>query len=168
MATKTIVLRFRDINVNTDETIQEHLRVISDHSYCWWGWLYRHYERNPHAELAQLHKEIVEEVSTPYPILLYHTGQGRIYEAMCASVVSYPQPARSPEVMFTPNYYSDRKAPAWFKLTSIEEVAPTVVSGKKCVLMPSAAQDSYTDLLDKTVTRKEDLRRQEVTLWVLA
>ncbi len=165
MSRKTLVLRFRDINVNKGETIQEHLRVIGDHGYCWWGWLFRQYEDNPYKELKSLHEDSSSLGS--YEILLYDTGLGKLFSADCEQIFTAPQPIRSPEIDMTPNYYRDRKAPAWFRLLSIAEVDDDVVEGRTCIAMPSANDECFTDFLGSRIARKEDLRRQEVTLWVL-
>ena len=163
-----IVLRFRDINVNRNETIRNHRLIINDMGYCWWGWLYREYERNPHSELGQLHGQLLANAaSTTYAVGLYDTGQGRMYKGLCDGVTTWPTVGFSPEVDFTPDYYRDRRAPAWFRFKEISDDSPDLVVGRTCIGMPSAVQDCYTDLLGRQVTKMEDLRRQEVTLWVL-
>src|SRR5690242_10806520 len=48
-----IVLRFRDIEVNLGDTIRQHRLVLNSHGVCWWGWLYREYERNPREALGR-------------------------------------------------------------------------------------------------------------------
>jgi hypothetical protein len=163
-----IVLRFRDINVNKNETIRKHRLIINDAGYCWWGWLFREYERNPHAEIVRRHSELSGgDRALPYTIGLYDTGQGRIYEAKCDQVRTWPGVGFSPEVDFTPDYYRDRRAPAWFRLLEITDSSPDLVVGRICAEMPSAVSSCYTDLQGKSVTKLEDLRRQEVTLWML-
>ena len=160
-----IVLRFRDINVNRNETVREHRRVINDHGSCWWGWLAREWEKNPTEELNTLKETLME--CLPFRILLYDTGQGLLFSADCEEMCAFPGDVKSPDLALTPNYYRDRRAPAWFLLSSISEVDSEEVADRRCIMLPSATKDCFTDLLGKTVNSLLDLRRQEVTLWVL-
>ena len=74
-----IVLRFRDIEVDLGETIARHRQIIEDHDCCWWGWLSREYELNPHQELDGLHTRLAfGGTSKPYAIVLFDTGQGKL------------------------------------------------------------------------------------------
>ena len=160
-----IVLRFRDINVNRNETVKEHRRVITDQGSCWWGWLAREWEKNPEKELNDLKKLLAE--SLPFKILLYDTGQGLLFSAECEEMFAFRGDAKSPDLALTPSYYRDRRAPAWFRLSSISEVESEEIENLRCIMLPSATEDCFTDLRGKTVTSLLDLRRQEVTLWIL-
>lgn len=161
-----IVLRFRDIEVRHGETIKRHRRIASDHGYCWWGWLCRDHERNPYKELLALDKAM-ERDGGVYPVALYDTNEGRVYRAGCSGLEAASDEIRSPEVDLTPSYYHDRHARAWFKFHEIEPAHESLVVGRTCVQMPSATDECFTDLLGQRVNRLRDLRRQEVTLWVL-
>lgn len=160
-----IVLRFRDIELPSGETIARHRGTIGMHRYCWWGWLFREYERNPHLELDRLTAQLGEP---PFDVALLDTGRGLVFRGACHEVRSHPRPQRSPEVGATPDYYNHRRAPAWFRFTQIDDADESLVVGKECILLPSASGDCYVDILGKTVQRIGDLRRQEVTMWVLA
>src|SRR5215213_2051053 len=155
---RLIVLRFRDINVNKNDTVRKHRLIINDNGYCWWGWLFREYERNPHSEIMRQHQELIAS-GEPYMIALYDTGQGKIYAAKCDEVKTWAGVGFSPEVDFTPDYYRDRRAPAWFRLLEIEDSSPELVVGRICAAMPSAVPNCYTDLANNKVTKIEDLRR---------
>jgi len=159
-----IVLRFRDIELPSGETIARHRATIAEHTFCWWGWLFRDYERNPHVELAEMVRRLTEPA---LPIALLDTGRGLVYRASCAEIRTFARPQRSPQPAATPGYYNDRRAPAWFRLTEIEDADVSLVVGRTCVAMPSASEQCFVDLLDQPVTHIKDLRRQEVTLWVL-
>jgi len=159
-----IVLRFRDIGLRLGETIREHRRSIGQHGSCWWGWLYRDYERNPHADLDSLTSNYTE----PFAIALYDTGQGLIYLAQCEQIITAETPIRSPDLELTPGYYRGRKAPAWFRLTEIAPSDDGAVIGRVCNALPSASPECFTDLIGKRVRSLPDLRRQEVTMWVLS
>lgn len=156
-----LVLRFRDIGVAPGGTIKKHRRVISEHEYCWWGWLYREYEKNPHVRLGQL-------IAHPMTIGLYDTGQGKVYRANCIELYAAARPISSPELDLTPGYYTGQLAPAWFKLSSIEDADEDLVVGRVCTELPSASAGCFTDLEGKRVSALPDLRRQDVTLWVLS
>ena len=160
---RLIVLRFRDIGVPNGDTFRHHADLIASRDTCWWGWLSRQHERNPHEEL----KSLREQLGTPFDVALYDTGQGVVYRATCNDIRVSPKEMRSPDPTLTPAYYNDRKAVAWFRLSHIERVEASFVVGRTCVAMPSAAPDAFTDLLTKRVNALNDLRRQEVTLWVL-
>lgn len=160
-----VVLRFRDINVNTNETIKEHRRAINDHGSCWWGWLARDWEKNPADALNELWEDLMKCI--PFEVLLYDTGQGLLFSADCEEMVASYGEAKSPDLALTPNYYRERRAPAWFRLSSISKVENERVTGRRCIMLPSAVEDCFTDLLDKEVKSLLDLRRQEVTLWIL-
>ncbi len=148
-------------------TIKKHKLIIADNGYCWWGWLFREYEQNPSEVLSRILIEYNEAGSDEYPVVLYDTGQGRLYVAQCDSIMAWPNLGFSPEVEFTPDYYRQRRAPAWFRFRRIEEAEPELIVGKVCSEMPSAVEDCFTDLLEKSVSKIQDLRRQEVTLWIL-
>ncbi len=160
-----VVLRFLDIELRSGETISRHRRAIAEHGYCWWGWLFRDYERNPHAELRG-HSEAMSTTDGG-SIALFDTGRGIVFRATCREIRATTSPQRSPEPAATPAYYNDRRAPAWFKLTEIEEADESLVVGRVCVDMPSASEECFVDLLGQPVGHIKDLRRQEVTLWVL-
>ena len=160
-----IVLRFRDIELPSGETIARHKTTIAEHGFCWWGWIFREYERNPHAELGRLGQAFAQ--SEGLSIALLDTGRSMVYRAACREIRGTSTPQRSPDPAATPAYYNDRRAPAWFNLTDIVEVAPSFVVGRICREMPSASDDCFVDLLGQVVRHIKDLRRQEVTLWVL-
>ena len=162
---KLIVLRFRDIEIGLGETIAAHKRAIAELGFCWWGWLYRGYERNPHGELETLGKSLARSGS--FSVVLFDTGQSILFRATCSEIRATSTPQRSPNPAATPAYYNDRRAPAWFRLTDIVETKPSLVIGRTCHDMPSASDECFVDLLGQVVRHIKDLRRQEVTLWVL-
>jgi hypothetical protein len=160
-----IVLRFRDIELQSGGTIAQHRTMIAQYGYCWWGWLFRDYERNPHVELKQLGQLLAQ--TGAFPVALFDTGRGMLFRANCREIRATSSPQRSPEPAATPAYYNDRRAPAWFQITDISESDTSLVVGKNCREMPSASDDCFVDLLGQVVRHIKDLRRQEVTLWVL-
>jgi hypothetical protein len=127
--------------------------------------LFRDYERNPHAELARIRQTFADPGA--FSVALFDTGRSMVFRATCSEIRATRTPQRSPEPVATPAYYNDRRAPAWFRITEIQDAAPSFVVGRECLEMPSASDECFVDLLGQTVTHIRDLRRQEVTLWVL-
>ena len=121
--TGTLVLRFRDIERPLGETIRLHQQLIAEHKFTWWGWLYRSYETVPVERFGAFRSSIS---AGPLEVLLYDTGQGCIYSAMCTDLAFQDYLEASPEPRATPAYYNARSAPAWFKFVGIREVAPIV------------------------------------------
>lgn len=160
-----IVLRYRDIELPLGDTIARHRSTIAEHGFCWWGWLFRDYERNPHTELSRL-ADLLTGAADPF-VVLFDTGQGQLFRASCREIRTTRSMERSPDPAATPAYYNDRRAPAWFRLTDIVLADPSLVVGRTCTQMPSASDECFVDLLGQVVNHIKDLRRQEVTLWVL-
>jgi hypothetical protein len=159
-----LVLRFRDIERPIGQTIELHRDVINRRGTTWWGWLYRTYERCPLTELAALRQQLKAE---PHVIGLYDTGQGAVYRATCRDVVFQDYLEISPDPGLTPEYYNGRTAPAWFQLSSIDDEDPDWIVGRVCAGLPSATEDCAIDLLGSQIYKLADLRRQEVTLWLI-
>jgi hypothetical protein len=162
-----IVLRFRDIEVGLGESVRLHDVLIREAGYCWWGWLYRPIEKNPHEELRRLDETLSTKYNSGYQLALYDTGRTKLYAATCQKIVTAKKPRRSPEAQRTPNYYRGKEAPAWFRLSHIGEVATEMVVGRTCAAMPSLGEDCWQDILGCTIKDIRELRRQEATLWVL-
>lgn len=158
-----ITLRFRDIEMVSGDTVREHRMIINKFGFCWWGWLFRDFERNPHEEL----RSIGSRENRPFDVALYDTGQGKVYRASCHEIYARSLPTRSPSLHHTPGYYRGRSAPAWFRLGEIDEESSDFIVGRRCVEMPSASDECFVDLAGKAVKELRDLRRQEVTMWVL-
>lgn len=158
-----IVLRFRDIEINLGETIRQHRLIINALGHTWWGWLFRDYETNPAMDLQALRRALPPR----FEIALYDTGQGRLYVADCEDIATSVRPQRSPSLDHTPLYYRNRSAPAWFKLSGIQAVDHNFVIGRTCLALPSASDECHVDLQGRPVARLRDLRKQEVTMWVL-
>lgn len=161
-----LVLRFRDIERPLGETVRLHRKVIDEQGWTWWGWLYRSYERVP-TEVFDLVSADVS-VDSPIEVFLYDTGQALVYSTNCVEMRYQNYLEASPDPRLTPSYYNARSAPAWFRLTAISECDPSRIVGRVCSQMPSATEDCSTDLADGVIHKLSDLRRQEVTLWLIS
>lgn len=160
----TLVLRFRDIERAEGQTIKLHRDCISQHGATWWGWLYRAYEQVPVETLQGLKPEGASAMD----VCLYDTGQGRLYRARCTQIDCPDGFAElSPEIQLTPSYYNGKEAPAWFRFVSIDDASDDWILGRICQSMPSATTECSIDLVGSPVFKLSDLRRQEVTLWVI-
>jgi predicted MPP superfamily phosphohydrolase len=119
---QTIILRFSD---NERNTIAEHLFILTDkshsHPYVYWGW-WRPQDEDPKIDILGAFKRGLAAGSVR--IGLANTKEGRFYVANCQDVeystAGQRIPAPVPE--HTPAYYRQDRFPAWFKLTSIEEL----------------------------------------------
>jgi hypothetical protein len=160
-----LVLRFRDIEREINGTINEHNGCISAHNSVWWGWLKRPYEKVPLTFFGELEQQLAE---SSIAIALYDTGQGKIYQANCISIQYYDYLQTTPDPVSTPAYYNSKLTNAWFKFDSITETEAGFLLGRYCISMPSATDDCAIDLEGSQVVRLSELRRQEVTMWVLS
>lgn len=158
-----LVLRFRDIERPLGATIEEHRKIILSSGSTWWGWLYRSYETIPITFFSALQAQLGDGIT----VFLYDTGQGAVYAARCSEIEFQHYSDRSPDPILTPAYYNARDAPAWFRFDDIQQIEPDAIVGRSCIAMPSASEDCAVDLEGAQITRLADLRRQEVTLWVI-
>ena len=163
---KTIVLRFRDLNIPDGETIRRHRAKIEAHGCVWWGWIMRQTETFPENLLAQLAQEL--EGTNGRTVYLFHSGECRLYPAALGDVAAYPGGARiqTPEVQKTPTYMAEAELPAWLKLTVIGEplsVGFTVAIEQFPTL--TAPPEVDQKLAGRKITDASDLRLSTATLW---
>lgn len=115
----TMVLRFRDLIA---DTIPEHVDIIEDRDYVWWGWWNKPNEYIPRRTWANFRETI--ETQGELKVLLADSGSQQIYEAtlveICASETERPIATPAPDA--TPIYYHAREYKAWFRFTSINEI----------------------------------------------
>ena len=116
--TDTCILRFRDIA--EDGTIRSHRQLISFSGSVWWSWWKKQSEPDRRKELDELREKCRTSAIT---IGLFDRSTAQFFSAtMIDCVVSSDGPIASPEPLRSPRYYNFEKLPAWFQLTSIEEV----------------------------------------------
>jgi predicted MPP superfamily phosphohydrolase len=109
------VLRFR--NSAGVDTITEHDRIIHEAGHVWWGWWKKAHEPS-HVE--DLSSGLTRNTQV---IALINREDRKFYFAKCERItINADADIQSPETKFTPSYYQRQKWPAWFKLTSIDEV----------------------------------------------
>ncbi|MFO1097228.1 MAG: metallophosphoesterase [Xanthobacteraceae bacterium] len=114
----TCILRFRD--VTSDDTISTHRELISSAGYVWWGWWKKEAEPDRPKELEELSERTKYK---PLSVGLFDRSKNVYYSAIVASIVfGNNGTICSPEPIKTPRYYSGDKVPAWFKITSIDQI----------------------------------------------
>ena len=117
--TDTCILRFRDIA--KDATIRSHRQIISSSGSVWWGWWKKQSEPDRRRELDELREKCR---TAPITIGLFDRSTAQFFFAVMSDCVVSPDgPVVSPDRRRTPGYYSEERLPAWFQLTSIEEVS---------------------------------------------
>lgn len=163
---KTLALRFRDLNIPDGETIRRHRAKIDAHGSVWWGWIMRQRESFPGHFLAEWDQQL--ERSSGAQVVLFNSGEERLYSAIMTDVAAYPEGVRiqTPEVQKTPGYMAEAECPAWFQLAEIspaplEDVQITILSFP--TLIDQASIDH--DLLGKTLASVGELRLSTATLW---
>src|SRR5229473_6258265 len=105
MSLQTIVLRYYDFDYNT---IAEHLRVIGEMTFTWWGW----WKKIEEPWQGRALEEVVSRC--PLRIGLVNRTAKEYYAAQCERVVHEANGSGvdSPEREFTPAYYRYSAHPA--------------------------------------------------------
>ena len=80
---KTIILRFRDLDVPDDDTIRRHNNLISENGYVWWAWWKKGNERTPQDAFAILNTQAQNE---PVFVYLLDSGLNKLYKAKCVEI----------------------------------------------------------------------------------
>jgi predicted MPP superfamily phosphohydrolase len=120
------VLRFRDIE--GDDTIRKHRQLISDSGSVWWGWWKKVSEPDRWREIEELKEKCR---TSPMTVGLFDYSTAKFFLAnMIECISARGEPVSSPDGRCTPRYYADRKFPAWFRFTNIEEVNPNIFESR--------------------------------------
>lgn len=114
----TCVLRFRDIA--GDDTIRKHRQLISASGSVWWGWWKKISEPDRRQEIEELAERARKEGLIVG--LFDYSAPSFFVAKMVGCIAAQGEPITSPDTRYTPQYYSEKKLPAWFRLTGIEEV----------------------------------------------
>lgn len=161
---QTIILRFRDLVTENNDTILRHKEMIDKKGYVWWGWWNKGNEKTPYDEFSIL-KGRVEE--SPKEFFLMDSGQEKLYKAICLDMkCSQTSKIQSPELDFTPSYYNAQKYYAWFKFDKIEECDTKVLKEYTYVEIDSFLLDSnYKKFYGKRIYNIAEMIQQNRTLW---
>lgn len=114
-----IILRFRDYDA---DTISEHIRILEAGGSVWWGWWRKEDEDR---KLEELRGTFQSLDGSSIVIGIFDASTDRFFKAALGDLVFSTTGDRitSPDPSKTPQYYRDKKAPAWFLITSIEVIS---------------------------------------------
>lgn len=164
LASRSVVLRFRDLVTELGGTIAEHRRLIRQNGYVWWGWWRRQSEEVPRKLFAELFRDSPSRIG----IVLFDSGTLRLYDSTATSVVIAPSVVgiQSPDFRSTPDYYVRGHYPAWFRLEG--DIAPRQAAALTIVASPTAPAESarVEQSAPGRVLSLEALRDERPTLWI--
>lgn len=80
---KTLILRFRDLDIAENETIKRHQSIIDEKDYVWWAWWKKGNEKTPQDEFGALN---TQADNFPIEVFLVDSGQRKLYKALCAQI----------------------------------------------------------------------------------
>jgi predicted MPP superfamily phosphohydrolase len=113
--TKTVILRFRDVEA---DTVELHEECVRSAGATWWAWWKKESEEFPESFLRALTSHGASDIG-----LINRQTDAR-YLARCerVAVAQLGERLSSPEPGRTPEYYRGDSFPAWFLLSRIERV----------------------------------------------
>src|SRR5437773_9700028 len=98
------LFRFRDL---VAKTLDEHDKIIKQHSSCWWGWWKRPSESN-RSQVWQMLAEGAQKAGVEgVPVGLFDSGSGVVHRAWVTEVILPPE--ETPEVNQTVEIPADQK-----------------------------------------------------------
>lgn len=163
---ETIILRFRDLVTEYDETIKHHKNKIEENGCVWWGWWNKGNEQTPFDEFSVLMGKVNEE---PIYFYLLDSGQERLYKAKCTAIkYNRTEKLQSPEIDNTPLYYNAQKYYAWFKFDDIVTCDIEELRNYTYVAVDSLFKENtsnYQSFNNKRIYDAQELIRQNRTLW---
>jgi hypothetical protein len=161
-----IILRFRDLVTEPGDTVLEHQAIIRSYNEVWWGWMKRRAETVPRRFLGDNLDVIGREGHID--IFLLDMDLYRMYRCSLVGMAVAPAGTRigSPEPEKTPEYYNRGRYPAWFLLTSIDELRelPKMFYHS---FPTSPEQATLSSLHGTEIPHVSYLRNIDVTLWVV-
>lgn len=166
MEFQTVILRFRDLVTQKDDTINRHKEVIRQKGYVWWGWWSKGNEKVPFEEFWMLKGCVKNEAKILY---LMDSGQSKLYKAKCSDIECFSDAeGKSPDLAYTPNYYNDQEYFAWFKLDEIEECNDDEVRKYTYVRVDSLFIGNcshYNKFYGKRIYSIKEMIQQNRTVW---
>jgi hypothetical protein len=163
---RTIILRFRDLTVEEGGTISEHIQLLKQFGEVWWGWWMKQWEIPPRPLFQEIEASI--EVSGPLIAYVLNAGASKLYRVRIADIRVAPPGDRleTPDPEKSASYYHRGRYPAWFLLSSIEEIP---FSSVRFIYESFPTRPEYNPLqfMNVQVGSLEQLRGIDVTLWVV-
>lgn len=154
------VLRFRDLNVPTGETIRRHAEIARRNGYVYWGWMKRNREQVPWNEF----KDLAEACNiAPQSVLLFDSGREVLFDAKLRGIHVFPggENSPAPQPRMTPPYMAEASLPAWFKLGEISN-EPNNLNQLTIIAQPTLGD---IDAKNRLFTMN-DLRADDATFWI--
>jgi hypothetical protein len=164
----TVILRFRDLNIDPGITIREHTAIASgDRGYVWWGWWNKSGETIPDDAFRKLALQAREK---SFCLYLFDSGPGLVFQAICSDISwdTTHSPVLSPEPSATPAYYAGRRCLSWFKLNSITQCAAEELQKFSYVRVDNfftSSPSRFGPFYGKRIFDVEELRQQDRTIW---
>lgn len=136
-----MVLRFFDYD---NPTIEEHAKIIDEHSKVWWGWWKKDAEPTRDTELETLSKALT--TAGRIKVGLTNLDKATFYEATVIQLrFEKGKVIPSPDRLLTPTYYADKECAAWFCISEIMEIARTKFD-RMFGVAPSRAETFFLNL----------------------
>ena len=168
----SIILRFRDLLI---DTIEEHKAIITKENEVWWGWWSKPQEKIPMEVFAKISNDITKK--NFFDMYLFDSGKNILYYAKCAKIEygnSFNK-IKTPDKEKTPIYYNTFKYYAWFKLVEIRDILEDSSEN------PVLKKYTYTEVNDffcsgkspfelfdeKIVYSYQELAEQQRTIWFI-
>lgn len=166
---ETFILRFRDLNIETGETIRLHQELCDQQGTVFWGWWNKGGEKTP----TNIFSNLLRQCRTDgLKIYLLDSGQHKLYEATCHDIRWDHGNDRIalPEGGVAPNYYNESNFYVWYSINEIVEIENPQETLK--TLAYCYETDLFVDGVspyeafdNKRIFSPEELIQQNVTVW---
>jgi predicted phosphodiesterase len=115
-----LILRFSDYET---DTVEQHKSILSAANHVWWAWWKKQHETFPAEDLEITLRSIMKNGLAQ--VGLVNRATAKFFVASCVDLKFNVagEPISSPEPERTPQYYIDKRYPAWFCFSRIEEVS---------------------------------------------
>jgi 3',5'-cyclic AMP phosphodiesterase CpdA len=177
MSTQELYL-FRYRNLLTENTLDEHCKIIDAHGHCWWGW----WRRPAEDAWVDIWRELDKrtQAGEPVRIGLFNSEPGRqgpVHFATVTKIMGPRDDNRAPaltadESALVPSYY--REAPfssAWMRLEAIEKAPIEPFFGRysfarapRLTGISTYDRDRY---VNKLIRDADELHSMDTTIWVV-
>jgi 3',5'-cyclic AMP phosphodiesterase CpdA len=168
----TLLLRFRDINVEYGEVIKTHAAICRETGKVWWGWWRKRGEKVPINVFSGLMRQI--KTDGEIDIFLFDSGLHKLFKVHCNNIQWSPAGERitPPEPDSTPPDSRAEKNLAWFCFTEMDDVELDEAIIKQFSYLNvdeffESGTSSFTNFYGKRVYSYTELRQMDRTIWFL-
>ena len=170
-----ILLRYRDINI--EDSVAEHNKIIKENKKALWGWWKKQQEPFPDPVLTELkdNLDLQAENGGNSTVFFINSGNRKIFQAPLYKIYYSPnEKATLPPIEeLCPSYYRGNKCYAWFEIGEMAEVSSAAlenfsISSKT----PSYSKKGGSAVSSTRVGRPLDITNysfleDDITFWVL-